>query len=67
MVTHITHLLRRTRAKRSRRSPNQQPGSPGTDVSSWSAATLQALAQACAMGLLMPPPPNAPRERQDTP
>lgn len=66
MTTHITHLLRRTHDKRSQPLPNQQPGSHGADVSSWSAATLQALAQACAMGLLVPPLPNAPRERQDT-
>ncbi len=65
MPVHITHLLRNTRAKRPQRPLAQQPQSHGGDVSSWSASTLQALAQACCMGLLMPPPPNTPRERQD--
>ena len=63
MPVHIT-LLRSTRAKRPQRPPAQQPQYHGCDVSSWSAITLQALAQACCMGLLMPPPPSSARERQ---
>lgn len=65
MSTHVTRLLRRTRTA-GRRSAEHHARKPA-DPSSWSAATLQALAHASALGLFIPPSTwGTPGERQDT-
>ena len=65
MSTHVTRLLRRTPTAR-RRSAEHAARKPA-DPSTWSAATLQALAHASALGLFIPPSTwHAPGERQDT-
>lgn len=65
MSTDLTRLLRRTRTagRRSAEHAARKPANPST----WSAATLQALAHASALGLFIPPSTwHAPGERQDT-
>ncbi len=68
MSTHVTRRLLRstgtgTFPAHSAEPTARKPANP----SSWSAATLQALTHACALGLFIPPSTwHTPGERQDT-
>ena len=48
-----------------RRRSITRPDAAPTDVSTWGTAALHALAQACAMGMILPPAGYYPREERE--